>query len=89
MKTNLVANLTRHDILQLLSDAEVAAVSNAEKPGQLAEGDEYLDMEHTARGVRRAGATAAYIGNVLPRKAVQEATWTKILNRLQAPVAPT
>jgi len=89
MKTNPAANLTRHDILLLLSDAELAAVGEAETPGHLADGDEYLDMENPARGVRRAGTTAAYIGNVLPKKAVQPTTWDKILSRLESPAQPS
>jgi len=89
MKTNPVVILTRHDILQLLSETELAALGNAESPGQLEDGDEYLDIENPARGVRRAGATAAYIGNVLPKKAVLQTTWDKILSRLDAPAPPS
>ncbi|MEO8902604.1 MAG: hypothetical protein ABI627_13850 [Polyangiaceae bacterium] len=72
--------LTRAEVLQKLSDAEVASVSNAESAERLKDGEEYLDLEHLDQGVRHAGATSADMGRVLPRKAVHEATWRKILS---------
>ena len=50
------AYVTRDTILKLLSDDEVAKVSTAETASRLADGDEYLDLEHLDKGVRRAGA---------------------------------
>jgi hypothetical protein len=76
--------LNRDAVLQLLSDAEVASVSTAETAARLQDGDEYLDLEHLDEGVQRAAAASTPMGRVLPRKAVQEETWGKILKRLAA-----
>jgi hypothetical protein len=77
--------VTRDSVLKLLSDDEVAKVSTAETAARLADGDEYLDLEHIDRGVQRAGGTATPMGRVLPRKAVHADTWSKILTQLAAP----
>jgi hypothetical protein len=69
-------------IMGLLSDEEVARVSNAEAIGQLRNGDEYIDLMHLESGVRRAIGSSQPTGKLLPRKAVHEKTWTKILTRL-------
>jgi hypothetical protein len=71
--------LTRDGVLKLLSDDEAASVSNAESAQELAEGDEYLDLEHLDEGVRKADGLIVNMGRVLPRKAVHESTWSKIL----------
>ena len=75
--------VTRDGVLKMLSDDEVAKVSDAETATQLIDGDEYLDLEHLALGVRRADGITAVMGSVLPKKAVQESTWGKILALLQ------
>jgi len=86
MKTdNRTAYVTRETILQLLSDDEVATVSTAETAPRLSAGDEYVDLEHLDDGVRRAGGMIESMGRLLPKKAVHEATWAKILTKL--PVA--
>jgi hypothetical protein len=74
--------VTRDSIMKLLSDDEVASVSNAETAARLEEGDEYLDLEHMSQGVRRAHGGGEPVGRVLPRNAVHAATWTKILTQL-------
>ena len=74
--------LTRDSILRLLSDDEVARVSTAETADQLALGDEYLDLEQLEHGVRSAFSAPTPMGRVLPRKAVRESTWFKILAQL-------
>ncbi len=79
--------LTRDSILKLLSDDEIASVSNAETASRLADGDEYLDLEHLDHGVRRAGGARMPMGRVLAKKAVAEATWTKIVTQLVTPLA--
>ena len=74
--------VTRDSILKLLSDDEVAHVSTAETADRLVSGDEYLDLGQLERGVRRAPDTATPMGRVLPRKAVREDTWAKIVTHL-------
>jgi hypothetical protein len=75
--------VTRDSVLKLLSDDEIARVSTAEAAPHLAYGDEYLDLGQLQYGVRRAGdAPTTTMERVLPRKAVQEATWTTILTHL-------
>jgi len=76
--------LDRDAILKLLSDAEVTSVSTAEAAERLADGDEYLDLEHLDEGVQRASGAGTPMGRVLPRKAVREQTWGKILRQLAA-----
>ena len=80
-RTDLV---TRDQVLSLLSDEEVARVSTAETASHLSVGDEYVDLKHLSLGVRRAGAAPLTMNDVLPRKAVQESTWTKVLTHLPA-----
>jgi len=75
---------TREGVLGLLSDAEVASVSTAETAASLVDGDEYLDLERLDQGVTRALAAPTPMGRVLPRKAVQAATWDRILAKLEA-----
>lgn len=75
--------VTRDAILKLLSDEENARVSLREEGPSLAEGDEYVDLKHPNRGVRRMqAATKVTMGEVLPRSTVQPATWSKICARL-------
>jgi hypothetical protein len=80
----LIEYLTRDSLLRLLSDDEIASVSTAETAPRLADGDEYLDLEQLSRGVQRAPRLDTTMGQVLPRKAVREATWGAILARLPA-----
>jgi hypothetical protein len=73
--------ITRRSLLKLLSDEEVASVSRAETAARLDDGEEYLDLARLERGVRRAGGLTP-TGRVLPRKAVRESTWLKIVEQL-------
>lgn len=76
-------HVSRDTILKLLSNEEIARVSTAEAASALAEGEEYLDLEHLDQGVERAKAsTKVTMGQVLPRSAVREETWRKILAQL-------
>jgi hypothetical protein len=80
---------TRSRILQLLSEDEVARVSNAEAAVRLSDGDEYLDLKQLQQGVRQAFGTSPPMQRVLPRKAVREDTWNTILAQLAAlPIEP-
>ena len=75
------AEVVRDNILKMLSDEESA--STAETASRLTEGGEYLDLEHLDQGVQRAkAATKATMGHVLPRTAVSDETWSKILAQL-------
>jgi hypothetical protein len=60
-----------------------AKVSTAEALSGLAQGGEYLDLEHLDQGVQRAKAAIKVpMGQVLPRSAVCDETWSKILAHL-------
>ena len=70
----------RSEVLALLSDEEVARVSTLESEPQLAEGEEYIDLARPERGALRARASSAIVmKDVLPRAAVSDETWSKIL----------
>lgn len=69
----------REEIQSLLSDAEVARVSRAEGDARLVEGDEYIDLEDVAAGVHQVHTTSVPPARALPRSAVSEATWAKIV----------
>jgi hypothetical protein len=85
MKNNhRTENVTRESILKLLSDDEVASVCTAETAPKLAPGDEYVDLEQLARGVQTAPGTGPAMDTILPRKAVHEKSWSKILTALAA-----
>jgi CBS domain-containing protein len=67
-------------VIGLLTDAEVASVSGAEETDRLVEGDEYVDLTNLDAGVRQMHATSAVEpGHVLPRSAVSDASWAKIV----------
>jgi hypothetical protein len=74
----------RHNILGMLSEDEVASVSTAETAMGLSDGEEYVDLEQLDRGVRLAAGTFTPMGRVLFRRAVSEATWSKVLTQLEA-----
>ena len=80
--------VARDRVLSLLSDDEIASVSNAETAARLSDQDEYIDLEQLDQGVRRGSAGAAVMGRVLPRKAVKDSTWSKILTQLASPPKP-
>jgi len=75
--------LTRESVLKDLSDEEVASVSTAEATSHLSNGDEYLDLDHLEKGIRRAQGITPPMGHVLPKKAVHEQTWRKIMGQLK------
>lgn len=88
MKTDHRAQyVTRDIIMNLLSDNEVASVAHAETSVQLANGDAYIDLEHLDRGVQHAGVMSTSMGDIVPQKNVQEATWNSILEKMQHPSA--
>jgi len=72
--------ITRESILALLSDAEVAKVSRAEGSRSLIEGDEYVDLENLSAGVRQVHESSPpHTDHLLPRSAVSDSTWAKIV----------
>jgi hypothetical protein len=71
--------ITREAVLALLSDAEVAKVSRAEDVPRLIEGDEYVDLEDLAAGVKQVHEKSPRASHTLPRSAVSETTWAKII----------
>jgi len=77
--------LLRNAVMNLLSDDEVTKVSTAETAARLSDGDEYVDLEQLCDGVRRAPSTSTPMGRVLPRSAVHQDTWNKILSQLAIP----
>jgi hypothetical protein len=75
--------LNRDLMMKMLSDEEIAAVSMAESAPGLTDGEEYIDLTDIGGGVRRAHGPVE-MAHVLPRRAVSEATWNKILSQLWA-----
>jgi hypothetical protein len=78
---------TRDEILKLLSADELGFVSSAEE-GKIPEGGEYLDLEHLELGVQVADPDT-HAAHMLPRTAVADATWDKILEVLETPIEPS
>lgn len=76
--------VSRANILKLLSDEEVARVSNAEGVPTLDKGDEFLDLQQLGLGVQHMNGSIPDMGHVLPRKSVHHQTWNKILAQLAA-----
>lgn len=77
-------NDLREAILKLLSDEELSKVTVEEEPFHLVEADEYIDLEHLDRGVQQVHAHSKIkAGNVIPRSAVKEETWSKIIKKLK------
>jgi hypothetical protein len=85
MKSDPTVELaTKASMMKLLTDDEVARVSNAESQPKLTDGDEYLDLVHLDKGVRRANRGAIEMTHIVPKKAVTPETWTKMIAHLPA-----
>jgi hypothetical protein len=85
MRTNhkSVDYVTRNALMQLLSDEEMGRMTTLESGPALAVGDEYVDLEHPHQGIRRVLQMGTVkMSEVLPRRAVGDATWSKICARL-------
>ena len=76
--------LTREQVLKLLSDGELADFSHGSGNESLRNGEEYLDLEHLARGVQHARSGVLPAAHALARKSVHEDTWRRILKQLSA-----
>jgi hypothetical protein len=68
--------------LELLEEWEFGGTGVAVTDARLARGEEYLDLDQIQAGVQRATAPANVLSHVLPRKAVHEDTWRRILRQL-------
>jgi hypothetical protein len=80
MTTDWKNALTRESILALLTDAETGKISDAEGAVRLIEGDEYVDLEDLSAGVQQVHAEPrASARHVIPKSAVSDATWAKIV----------
>ena len=83
--------IIRDQVMNLLSDQEIASVSTVEAQSQLGRGDAYLDLEHLELGVRRQGQEQITpMAHVLAKKAVRAETWSaiQVLLAAQRPGAP-
>ena len=80
--------LTREGVMRLLSDDELAKVSNVESSARLAGGEEYLDLEQLSLGVLRANGAPEMLPmeRLLPRKTIGETTWATVLGYLATPL---
>lgn len=85
METDQRLQLIRRDeILAILSDEETAKVSTAEAALILKEGAEYVDLDQLELGIQRMNSSKQItMGHVLPRSAVSNETWTKIIGHLK------
>lgn len=85
MTALLAPESARAEVLKLLAHGEHADFSERGSTAEaLRNGDEYLDLDQLARGVQRARAGVELGGHVLPRKAIHEDTWRRILRHLTA-----
>jgi hypothetical protein len=75
--------VSRDNILKILNDEEAARIRLPATASQLVDGDEFIDLTQIERGVQRAGQSNP-VADVLPRKAVHENTWKKIVTNLNA-----
>jgi hypothetical protein len=75
----------KNSIVSLLSDAEIGKVSMAETKKNLAEGDQFVDLDNLDAGVQIAKAGGALvIDDIIPRSAIGPETWDRIVQRLKA-----
>lgn len=77
--------VVRATILGLLSETELARVSSAESGADLADGVEFIDLEHLERGVRHAPRGDTPLAHVLARTSVGDDTWGRIVQSLRKP----
>lgn len=75
----------RNAIMMLLTDEENARVTTAEAGASLADGSEFLDLEHLERGIQRANSSSPLaMAHLIPRNAVGNDTWSKIVTHLSS-----
>ena len=76
---------TRDAIWELLSERDLGHMSRRDGGSELIEGDEYVDLGHLQGGVRRMEGPSPATGELLPRNALEGATWSRICARLVPP----
>ena len=76
------AFLTRDELLAWLGPEDAALVAAAVAQASVDSGEEYIDLHYLDHGVRRANGRAGTISNVLPKGAVSEQLWLRILTRI-------
>ncbi len=80
MKQDLLSEYrVRRQMLELLSAADAASLAKIAAAGSLQEGDEYIEVDHPARGVQRATAGELRRDKLILRRAVERGTWTQIV----------
>jgi hypothetical protein len=85
MTVILAPDSARAEVLKLLAQGEHADFTErGTTANTLPNGDEYLDLDQLVRGVQRARAGVPIGSHVVPRKAIHEDTWRRILRRLAA-----
>jgi hypothetical protein len=72
----------REGILRELWADPIAGTLWRAIPARLRKGEEYLDLQHLERGVQRAEAAMSPTGGELPRVAVEQRTWVRLLTYL-------
>jgi hypothetical protein len=72
----------RRQVVELLSEPEAARLAKALATGRLQVGEEYVEVDHTARGVQRIVAGTSPRGRIILRRAVDELTWSQIITLL-------
>jgi hypothetical protein len=83
MSHNRSELIARDTLLKLLTDEDMARVSTAETASSLIAGQEYIDLEHIEKGVQVCNAaTKVVMRSALPRRAVGDPTWNKIVAQL-------
>lgn len=75
-RSKRLAYVARDSILGLLTDDELARVSNVQA---VPDDDEYVDLEHLDRGIHKAPLPNHAVSRVVPRSAVSSETWQKIV----------
>jgi len=72
----------KQQLLALLSEAEMARVVEADVEYSLQPGEEYLDLDHLDRGVQRTDGRVGTFGQIVPKRAIASATWTRVIAAL-------
>ncbi len=74
----------RYALVSGLPERDLATLANAEDVDALQEGAEYVHLLLLERGVIHRGAMRPRPGNLLPRPAVQPATWDVVIAQVAA-----